>query len=278
MLQMPVGIISVSKSSWVNFSKASRNTSRVDSAITSPMDRTGGDCRFAPFIHALTFPCPMAVQTSPRRKHRKPYQGSNRPNISKETHAAVVVKRIMVVAVEAATSGLTPISSISGPFTMPPPTPKRPAKTPARVQTSGYRIVVLLSHRSSEPSNFWPASTFCRLSAMSILRKTVPKKRTQGTAAKESSQKPEEPHSTPMIDPCPLPLRTVSTMQPPKQTVSSPILPQGVACCTRGACSPPISVCDSSRPPSSSLHTWSSSWLNWSWTASGPLLSSSDSR
>jgi hypothetical protein len=36
---------------------------------------------------------------------------------------------IMVALVAAATSGSTPISSISGPFTMPPPTPNMPVET-----------------------------------------------------------------------------------------------------------------------------------------------------
>jgi hypothetical protein len=36
---------------------------------------------------------------------------------------------IMVALVAAATSGNTPISSIRGPFTMPPPTPNMPAGT-----------------------------------------------------------------------------------------------------------------------------------------------------
>ena len=47
---------------------------------------------------------------------------------------------IMVAEVAAATSGSTPISSISGPFTMPPPTPNMPTDinhpvvTPCRPQ------------------------------------------------------------------------------------------------------------------------------------------------
>lgn len=103
----------------------------------------------AAFIHALIPACPTAVQTRPMMKPDTPYSNSSSPKITKDTQAAEVVKKIMVAAVAAATDGFTPISSIKGPLTMPPPTPKRPAKTPARVQMSGYVIVLVVFHSIS---------------------------------------------------------------------------------------------------------------------------------
>ena len=47
------------------------------------------------------------------------------------------VKRIMNADVAEETVGSMPISSISGPITMPPPMPSRPAATPAREHTRG---------------------------------------------------------------------------------------------------------------------------------------------
>mmetsp|Transcript_64279 Transcript_64279/g.167146 ORF Transcript_64279/g.167146 Transcript_64279/m.167146 type:complete len:249 (+) Transcript_64279:168-914(+) len=196
--------------------------------ITSPMDSTGGDCRFAPRIQALTAPWPTAVHTSPSRKHSVPYCGSSSPKTWNDTHAAEVVNRIMVAAEAAATRGLTPISSISGPFTMPPPTPRRPARMPASVQMSGYLIVVFPSHRMSWASKRWPAKSFLLCSAISILLKIRPNTATQGMEARDKAQKPAEPHSTPMMDPWPLPLRIVSATQPAKHNTSRPIFPHGV--------------------------------------------------
>ena len=45
----------------------------------------------------------------------------------------------------------------SGPTTMPPPSPKRPAPTPAAKEMSGYHIVVDGSHTKSPGKGWWPS-------------------------------------------------------------------------------------------------------------------------
>mmetsp|Transcript_79231 Transcript_79231/g.183867 ORF Transcript_79231/g.183867 Transcript_79231/m.183867 type:complete len:215 (+) Transcript_79231:264-908(+) len=207
--------------------------------MTTPMDNTGGDWRLAAFIHAFTAPWPIAVQTRPRTKQAAPYSGSRRPKTWKDTQAAEVVKRIIVAAVAAATSGSMPISSMSGPLTMPPPTPKRPANTPAIVQTSGYLMVVFASHLTAL------ACVLVSFSAMRVLRKCAPKIMTHGMGANEMAQKLKEPQSTPRTDPWPLPLRTVSTTQPRKQATSVRIFLHGLEWSRKSTWSRPMSCCAS---------------------------------
>ena len=54
-----------------------------------------------------------------------------------ETEAPEEVKRIMVADVAEVTGAYTFISSIKGPFTIPPPTPNIPAARPAVEQMRG---------------------------------------------------------------------------------------------------------------------------------------------
>ena len=53
----------------------------------------------------------------------------------------IEVKRIMIADVADVTGANTFISSMSGPFTIPPPTPNIPAARPAVEQIRGYRML-----------------------------------------------------------------------------------------------------------------------------------------
>ena len=59
--------------------------------------------------------CPAAVERRPMAKDRPAYAGGTPPKERNTTAALADVNRIMVAEVAAATSGSTPISSISGP-------------------------------------------------------------------------------------------------------------------------------------------------------------------
>eukprot|EP00966_Prymnesium_polylepis_P097768 2264384-Prymnesium_polylepis.1 len=60
---------------------------------------------------------------------------------------------LMKADVAALTVGSMPISSISGPMTIPPPMPSNPAATPARTQTAGYTLMPRSSHTTSPSTN-----------------------------------------------------------------------------------------------------------------------------
>jgi len=63
------------------------------------------------------------------------------PKAIKLVVATTAVKNIITAVVAAATAGWTPISSIRGPFTIPPPIPNMPAQNPANIHIMGYTIV-----------------------------------------------------------------------------------------------------------------------------------------
>eukprot|EP00470_Lotharella_oceanica_P013660 CAMPEP_0170192084 /NCGR_PEP_ID=MMETSP0040_2-20121228/53262_1 /TAXON_ID=641309 /ORGANISM="Lotharella oceanica, Strain CCMP622" /LENGTH=116 /DNA_ID=CAMNT_0010440333 /DNA_START=240 /DNA_END=590 /DNA_ORIENTATION=+ len=85
--------------------------------------------------------CPKSPPTSPMQKKIRPFCSGRVPNTKNDDVAAPVVKKIIVDDVATATSGSTPISSINGPLTIPPPIPKSPAKRPATAHIEGYMMV-----------------------------------------------------------------------------------------------------------------------------------------
>ncbi len=66
----------------------------------------------------------------------------------------------MVALVAAATSGRTPISSMRGPFTMPPPTPNMPAMRPASEDSAGKSSVLRRLHSTSPSVHTYPDACF----------------------------------------------------------------------------------------------------------------------
>ena len=72
------------------------------------------------------------------------------------------VKRIMKAHDEVPTCGSMPIERKSGPMTMPPPMPSRPAVTPASSAVSGKRRSVARSHCMSAGRYSKPAATLRR--------------------------------------------------------------------------------------------------------------------
>mmetsp|Transcript_19677 Transcript_19677/g.44448 ORF Transcript_19677/g.44448 Transcript_19677/m.44448 type:complete len:169 (+) Transcript_19677:96-602(+) len=93
--------------------------------------------------------CPTSVAAKPSNRQTGAYSMSSRPKTTKDVVAVKLVKRIMQAELALETLGCTPMASMSGPLTMPPPTPNIPAKKPAAVHTAGYTTVALESHRMS---------------------------------------------------------------------------------------------------------------------------------
>mmetsp|Transcript_61353 Transcript_61353/g.176574 ORF Transcript_61353/g.176574 Transcript_61353/m.176574 type:complete len:268 (+) Transcript_61353:722-1525(+) len=85
-----------------------------------------------------------------------------------------------------------------------------------------------------------------------MYRKTTPNNATQGTHARPNAQKATDPHSTPIMEPWPLPFNTVRAMQPAKQTTKRPILSNG------GAASPALqrSIGDSPEAAPTAFKAW----------------------
>lgn len=102
--------------------------SSADSRTTPPMEKAIKELRCAFFIRMANPSCPKNVDMNPTIKHTRAYSMSSNPKTTKDVVAAKLVKRIMQADEADATAGCTPMASMSGPFTMPPPvtTIKRP--------------------------------------------------------------------------------------------------------------------------------------------------------
>src|SRR5210317_247032 len=89
---------------------------------------------------------------------------SSKPKTTKDVVAVKDVNRIIQALLADDTLGWTPMASINGPLTIPPPTPNIPAKKPAAVQMTGYTMVARESHLISPSTYGYPTRSLisCR--------------------------------------------------------------------------------------------------------------------
>lgn len=85
------------------------------------MEKAIKEFRLARFIKMERPICPKYVAMKPIEKQMRAYSSSNKPNTTKDVVAVKLVNRIMQADDADATAGWTPMASISGPLTMPPP-------------------------------------------------------------------------------------------------------------------------------------------------------------
>ena len=114
----------------------------ADKNTTIPIASTIYEVRPLFLIRIFIIVCPMRVATKPIVPKTIAYSYCKSPYVIKEIVAVRLVNKIIVAEVAAATSGCTPIINMSGPFTIPPPTPNIPANNPAVEHMSGYTRVV----------------------------------------------------------------------------------------------------------------------------------------